>query len=379
MTTAQLYQLANTATQEVLGETGLIQEDWSNLVDVGDSIANALGTEKFYNSLVNQIGRMWFVNRPYTGKYQKIFRDAWEFGSIVGKVQAELIDATENESWNIVNGASYDPYVVSLPVVSAKFFNKQVTFELDITTPVDQINQSFKSADEMMRFLAMLETMVYNSMELKIEAFTERAICNLFGATINDAGGARVRHLVTEYNALAGTSYTSANCLIHDDFLRYAVAQLLLQKGYMKEYSSLYNIGGKPRHTPEDLLHIILNVAFASACKTHLQSVTFHDELVALPQYEEVAKWQGTGTGGSLQDRTTIDADVVLPDGTTATVNEDYIIAVMFDHDAVGVLQPDRKVTTAYNPKGEYFNAFHKWRSRFFNDFNENCVVFLID
>lgn len=380
MTITQVYQLANDATKEVLGETALISEDWSNLVDVGSSIANALGYDKFYNALVNRIGRMWFVDRPYKGKYRSIFRDAWEFGSIVGKVQAELIDATENDSWQIVNGASYDPYVVSLPVVSCKFFNKAVTFELDITTPVDQIKQSFANANEMMRFLSMLETMVNNSMELKIEAFTERAICNLLGATIDDNTTPRVVHLLTEYNANhTPTIATAAAAIDNPDFLRFVVSTLLIAKGQMADYSILFNLGGKPRHTPSDLLHVVVNDILASKVKTHLQSQTYHKDLVELPLYEEVSKWQGVGTAGSFADRTTIKADVVLDDGTTASVNQAYVVACMFDHDAVGVLQPDRKVTTAYNPKGEYYNAFHKWHSRFFNDFNESACVFVID
>ena len=374
----QAWQFVNTATQEVLGESAVVKEDLSDIVDVGDSIQNALGTEKFYNSLVNQIGKMLFVNRPYRGKYTKMFKDAWEFGSIVGKIQGELIDASENDAYQIINGASYDPYVVSLPVVSSKFFNKAITFELDITNPEEQIKQSFKSADEMMRFLAMLETMVNNSMELKLEALAQRALNNFAGAIIN-ANGANVIHLLTEYNLLAGTALTAGQAMINDGFLRYAVARMGDVKSYLAEYSTLYNLGGKARHTPSDLLHVIVNSAFASRIKTHLQSTTYHEDFVKLPKYEEVAKWQGTGTSGTLTDRTTINADVVLPDGTTATVNETDIVCIMHDHDSLGVLQPQKRITSSYNPKGEYYNQFHKWVSRYFNDFNENGAVFILD
>lgn len=374
----QVYQFVNTATQEVLGDSAVVQEDLSNIVDIGDSIQNALGTEKFYGSLVNQIGRMLFVTRPYKGKYLSMFRDAWEFGSIVGKVQADLMDATEDEQWQIVNGASYDPYVVNLPVVTAKFFNKAVAFEIDITTPVDQIKQSFKSAEEMDRFLSMLEVQVNNSMELKMEALAQRAVNNMVGATIVGNNGARVVKLLTEYNTLAGTSLTANDCLIDAGFLRYAVGRFLDYKGYLSEYSELYNEGGKARHTPADKLHFVCFNTFASRCKTHLQSLTFHEELVKLPYYEEISKWQGTGTGGSISDRAKIYADVTLPDGTTGTCNQGAIVAVMFDHDALGILQPKKEVDVAYNPKGKYFNSFHRWHSRYFCDFQENAVVFLL-
>ena len=51
----------------------------------------------------------------------------------------------------------------------------------------------------------------------------------------------------------------------------------------------------------------------------------------------------------------------------------------MFDHEALGVLQPRRRTTTAYNPKGEFYNEFHKAESRYFNDFNENFVLFTLN
>lgn len=379
MTINQVYQFVNDATKEVLGETALVNEDLSNIVDIGDSIQNALGVDSFYKAIVNRVGRMLFVTRPYKGKYLKMFMDAWEFGSIVGKIQAELMDATEADQWQIVNGASYDPYTVNLPVVSAKFFNKALAFEIDITTPVEQIKQSFASADEMARFLSMLEVQINNSMELKMEALAQRTINNMIGATIDTNNAARVVHLLTEYNTLAGTALTASTCLIDAGFLRYAVGRLIDYKAFLSEYSELYNEEGKSRHTPADLLHFVVNSTFASRIKTHLQSSTYHEDLVALPLYEEVSKWQGTGTAGSFTDRTTIKAQVVTADGSTASVDKANIVACMFDHEALGILQPKKEVRTAYNPKGNYYNSFHEWHSRYFNSFTENMVVFVLD
>ena len=375
----QVYQFVNDAQKEVLGETSVVAEDLSNIVDVGNDIS-ALpdGYEHFYNALVNRIGRMMFVDRVYTGKFRKLFRDQWEFGSILGKVQAELMDASENDEYQIINGASYDPFVVSLPVVSAKFYNKAVTLEIDITTPVEQVKQSFKSRDEMVRFLSMIEVMVNNSMELKLEILASRAVNNLIAVTA-DGAGARKIDLVTEYNTLAGTSLTASNCLINEGFLRYATARMLEVKGYLADYSTLYNIGGKARFTPADRLHLEINSTFASRCKTHLQSTTYHDDLVELKGYEEVASWQGTGTGGALADRTKVDVTAILDDGTTKAVSVTNVVAVMFDEYAVGILQPKKEVRTAYNPKGNYYNAFHTWASRYFNDFNESAVIFTLN
>lgn len=375
----QVYQLVNDSQKEVLGESAIATEDLSQIVDVGNAItALPDGVEKFYNAMVNRIGAMMFENRAYRGKYRKLFKKAWEFGSILGKVQGELLDATENESWEIINGASYDPYVVNLPVVSAKFYNKLATIEVDMTTPVDQIKQSFSSADEMVRFVSMLETLVNNSMELKLEILASRCVNNLIAVTYSK-GGARVINLVSEYNTLAGTSLTATNCMVNSEFLKYATGRMLDIKSFLQDYTKLYNIGAKARFTPEELVHFEVYSVFASRCKTHLQSNTFHDDLVKMPNYEEVSYWQGTGTAGANADRMKIDVTAIDDDGTTASVTANNVVGIMFDDEACGILQPRKKVTTAYNPKADYYNAFHKWDSRYFNNFDQPAVVFTLN
>ena len=379
MNVTQIYNLVNTAAQAVAGEITLPQEDLSNLVDVGTSIANAAVTEKFYNALVNRIGKMYFVDRKYTGLLLSLFKDSWQFGSIVGKVQVDDMDVSQNDTWDIINGASYDPFVVNLPVVNAKFFNKMATFELDITTPTKQIEQSFTSIDEMNRFLSMLQTMVYNSMEARIEACAFMALDNLIAATI-DASGASVVHLVSTYNTLAGTSLTAATALIHEDFLRWSSKILGLYKKRLAARTSIFNLGGKRRFTPAERLHFVVLADYAESVKNSAYSVTYNEEFIKLPAYEEVPYWQAPGTGFALADVSAIDVVANVDDnGTTKAVNEDNICAVMFDDEAVGILQPRKRVTTIYNPKNETYQDFHKWESRYFNDFNENCVVFLLD
>lgn len=374
----QVYNFVNTATKEILGETALVAQDLSNIVDVGTSIGNAVGYDAFYKSLVNQIGKMYFVNRPYKGVYANLFIDGWRFGSIVGKTQGELMDAQEDPSWNIINGASYDPWVVNLPVVSQKFYNKMDTFRIKMSTPRAQIEQSFKSADEMNRFLSMLETMVNNSIEVKLEALARACVNNLIGATIAGNNSARVVKLLTAYNGIAGTSLTPDKALLDKDFLAYATGIIMDYKDFLRSYTTLLNEGGKARHTPEDLLHFVALSTFATRCKTNLRSNTFHDDLVKLTKYEEVPFWQGTGTSLSLADRSTIKADVVLDDGTTASVNQANIVAVMFDDEACGILQPKREVDTDYNKEAKFYQSWHDVAYRYFNDFNENCVVFLL-
>lgn len=379
MEVKQIYDLVNEAAQAVSGEIALPTEDLSNLVDVGKSIANAQGTDAFYKALVNRIGKLYFVDRKYQGQLPKLFKDSWQFGSIVGKVQVDDMDVSENETWEIVNGASYDPYVVNLPVVSSKFFNKMVTFELDITTPTRQVEQSFVSVDEMNRFLSMVQTMVYNSMESRIEACALGCLANLMGATIN-ANGASTIHLLTEYNAITSAGLTASTALVSKEFLTWASEKMMLIKARLRARTVIYNLGAKRRFTPDDRLNVTILADFAKAVESHSYANTYHDEFIKLPGYDEVAFWQGAGTAFAFGDVSKIKATVLTDgSGATASVEQANIVGVMYDEDACGVLQPRRRVTTSYNPKNETYNDFHKWESRYFNDFNENCVVFVLD
>ena len=379
MQVTQIYNLVNEAAKEALGqEAPNLSEDLHDLVDVGKVVLRSdVDRDNYYKALVNRIGKMFFVDRPYEGVLPKVFVDSWEFGSVVAKSECDLMDVVENESWSVIQGASYDPFVVNLPNVDQKFFNKMRTFELDITWPKQQIEQSFVSADEQNRFLSMVQTAVFNSLEIRIEACVRLTLANMMGVIVSGGAGARCVMLLTEYNAL-GHSLTADQAIHDKDFLRYATERMLNYKDYVRDMSVIYNEGGKARHTPADRLHFVCLADFANACKVNLLGSTFHEEFVKLPLYEQVSYWQGTGTTGSLADRSTIKLTAIDYDGNDIAVDQSYIVGFMFDKYALGVLQPRKRVTTQYNPKNETYNDFHKWESRYFNDFNEVAVLFII-
>ena len=133
MEVKQIYEIMNTVTKEVLGKSDLVKEDLSNIVDVGTKVFNADAVDNYVRSLVDHIGKVVFVNRPYTGIAPSVLMDGWEYGSVLEKIMVtEFSEAVENESWNLQNGASYDVDVFHKPEVSAKFFNKRITFDIEM-------------------------------------------------------------------------------------------------------------------------------------------------------------------------------------------------------------------------------------------------------
>ena len=382
MEVKQIYTLVNNATQEILGEENLLKEDLSNVVDIGKTVLNG-DVDNYVKSLVNHIGKVIFVNRPYSGGVPSVLMDGWKYGSILEKIQADLPTATENKSWDLTDGVDYSPNVFHKPTVSAKFFNKKVTFEVEMSFTERQVKESFSSAEQLNGFLSMLYNSVDKSMTVKIDSLVMRTINNMIAETLHDEYGAaaygtksgiRAVNLLKLYNDKFGETLTAAGALYNPEFIRFASLTMSLYIDRMSKISSLFNVGGKPRFTSRDLLHIVMLTDFKAAAGAYLQSDTFNEEFTALPKAETVPYWQGSGTGYTFEDISKLNVKTA----SNFDVSTSGILAVMFDRDALGVTNIDRRVTTNYNPKAEFYNNFYKFDAGYFNDLNENFVVFFV-
>lgn len=381
MDVKQIYQLVNGATSEVLGKTDLVAEDLTNIVDVGTEIVNAAAVDNYVKSLVNRIGKVIFVNRPYSGKVPSVLMDGWEFGSVLQKITAELPNATENETWELTDGEEYKQDVFYKPTVSAKFFNSKVTFEVPISITERQVKESFGSAAELNGFISMLYAAVEKSMTIKTDALVMRTINNMIVTTFENEpqnGEARAINLLQRYNTQFNKQLTANAAIFDADFVRFASYTIALFADRFGSISTLFNVGGKARFTSADRLHVVLLSEFAKAAQTYLYSDTYHNEFVKLPiAAETVPYWQGSGKAYAFADTATIKTSKTV-DGTPTTTTRGGILGVMFDRDALGVCNLNRRVTTAYNAKAEFFNNFYKFDAGYFNDTNENFVVFYV-
>lgn len=373
----QIYPLVNEATNEALGVEGLVQEDLGNIVEVGKAVFNANAMDKYVKALVNRIGKIIFVNRVYEGSAPSVLMDGWEYGSVMQKVSMGLPEATENETWELTDGQSYDPHIFHAPKgVVAKYYNKYITFEIDMSFTENQLKMSFNSVTELNGFISMLYTQVENSMTVKLDELIRRTINNMIAETVHTNNGARAINLLTLYKTAypADTTITAATALNNKDFIRFAAYIIKVTHGRMRTMSTVFNEGNQPRHTPTDMSHIVLLEDFASGADVFLQSDTFHNELSALPTAERVPYWQGSGTSYAFADVSKI--NVKTADGNV--VEQGGILGVMFDRWALGVANIERKVTSQYTPNAEFFTNFYKYKAAYFNDFNENFVVFFV-
>ena len=388
MEVKQIATLLNNVISEQVGEEAtLLNEDLSNCVDVGKSVFNATSFDKFTKALVDHIGKVIFVDRKYEGVAPSVIYDGFEWGAVLEKIGSEIPEYTENETWDLVNGQSYDPNVFYGSSVYAKFFSKYVTFEVPLSVADKQAKSAFSNAQQLSRFVTMLFGKVDTAMTLAEESLVMRTINGAIAETIYDdyadlddigsSSGVKAINLLYLYNQKlgAGNEITQAQAMEDPEFIRFASIEMMKIANRLKKVSVLFNVGGKKRFTPLKNLKIVLHSDFSANAKGYLYSDTFHEEYVKLPKADEVPYWQGSGDDYDIGETTAI--DVKLPSDNTKTVAVDGIIGVFFDEECCGVLNFERYTTSDYNGKAEFTNYWHKQKACNFLDLNENCVVFL--
>ena len=394
MNVKQIYQIINSVSGEVLGRTDIVTDDLTGIVDLGTEVFNQNALDNYVKSLVNHIGKVIFVNRPYAGKVPSVLMDAWEFGSVLEKISADVPEAEENDTWDLQDGHTYDQDVFHKPTVTAKFFNSKVTFEVPVSITERQVKESFSNAAQLNGFISMIYAAVEKSMTIKADALIMRTINNMiaetvladaqaFGATeagakadLSSASTARCVNLLKLYNDKTGaeTPLTAAKAITDPDFIRFASYVMGTYADRLQSISTVFNVGGKERFTPKDMLHVVLLSDFAKAAQTYLYSDTFNRGDVLLPQAETVPFWQGSGKNYDFAST----GHIMVKESTGKSVEISGVLGVMFDRDALGVCHLDRRVTTNYNAKAEFFNNYYKFDAGYFNDTNENFVVFFI-
>lgn len=376
MTVEQIATILNTINAEVAEGAALVNEDLTNVVDIGTTVFSATWKDNYVKSMIDQIGKMVFVDRPYAGYAPSILRSAWEYGSILAKVRAKDFDAKQNPSWQLTAGQTVNQFEYNPPEIKQTFWNHKEAWQIDCSFAEEQVKSAFASASQLNAFFSMIESTIDNSRTQKMDNLVMRTINRLIATTINTAG-AQVIPLLTLYNAdfAPATPLTAARAHTDPQFLRYLAFTMLDVKDRLKVRTTVYNQGGAgyPTYTPDADLHVVINSLYGRAMDVFMQADTFHDDLTRVGSYETVPFWQGSGASYAVADRTKIDVTI-----GSDTVSQSYIVGVMFDEDAAAINNNNMRVTSAYNANGEYYNNFYKVETSCMNDIGENVVVFTL-
>ena len=408
METKQIASIVNTMAAETVGASAVVREDLANVVEVGNTIANAMGYEQFTNSLVDLIGRVIMVNREYDSLAPDILRRGTgiPYGSVTQKIRVKLPPATSNDSWAVgqtwTPGAGWSadpsdlptndnasPFITVRPEVEATYFNGQGTFEIDMTFPTIQNRSAFASPEEWRRFVDTVENRIFQAKTVFKDALTQRVINNFIAEKLvaNNA----VIDLVSMYNHEYGKSLNNEQAVLDKDFLRYAGYIISLYTRRLRRMSRLYNTAGYDTFTPADRLRFVALDMFTDAIETFMESDTFHSDMVGLKTaYSTVNYWQGGGNDSEVDFGSSARLNVKTASGSVlnsqtgqaggesapAENHPFYIVGTMFDVEAAWQEYDNPRVTSQYNPRKEQTTFFYKEDVRYCNDLAENGVVF---
>ena len=381
----QIYSILNDVMLEVTGqnvaEEGepaafILNEDLSNIVDMGTKIFSNNWKDNYVKSLLDRIGREVFVDRTYEGYAPRVLRDSWEYGSIMSKTRCKIFDAKANPSWNLQKGETVNQFEFNPPDVTQKFYNSKTAWQIDCSFTDYQLRESFTNAAAMNRFISMIENRIQTSMTIYIDSLIMRTINNFIAEKIN--AGNSVIDVLAGFNATQETPITAAAAVSKKEFYRYLAYRTDLDIERFRAPSANFNIDDEANvtFTPREYAHFVLHSDFAAGMKVYLQADTYHENLVTLGDFETVPFWQAQGDAYQLA--TTSRIDVKLASNNETTVNRNYIIGILFDRDALGVLNDNRRVTSAYNANGEYWNNFYKVDTSYFNDLAENAIIYVL-
>lgn len=377
MKVTQIKDLVNSSLKEVNGTSEVLKEDLSNVVDIGKDLINNDDIDNFVKKLVDRVGKTVFNDRLYQGSAPSVLMDAWEFGSIVEKIDADLPHVQENDSWNLQDGKSYDQDIFYQPKVSAKFFNSKITFEIPMSFTKMQVKSAFNSATELNSFLSMLMTKVQNALTVHLDGLIMKTINNFTAQVVHANKGLQAVNLLSLYNTTTGDTLTSVKALTSPAFIKFANLTINSYRDRIAKMSTLFNNGGVNKFTPLANQHLVVLSDFASASKVYLEADTYNQDNVKISNYDSVPYWQGTGTNYGFDDISKI--DVAIKDGATTTeVTQTGILGVLFDTNALGVSCQNPRTTTAVNARAEFYTNFNKYDAMYYNDLNENFVVFMV-
>ena len=372
----QIYSILNDVAKQTLGTEAIAVVDTQSFISLGDKVLKSdSDTENFLSKLTDRIAKTVYSVRNYTGINKNLMREPFDYGVIVQKIHVEMPEAKENNAWKIGEQGYTPTYApVIKPTVSQKLFNKLSTWEIDVTIPDFMLKTAFLNESSMATFIDAIFTAMNNAMVMCADNNANLIRANFIGNKIHSAKPTQAINLLKEYNTLTSAGLTVASCLRDVDFLKWATMQISLWTKRMKVMSKLFNEDSNSKFTSGEYLVLDVLQDFASSTATFLQSDTYHKELVALPMYNEVPYWQGSGTSFAFADTSKISVKI----DATNEVTQGGIIAVAYDYNAIGTTINEPRSTTERNNKDEYTNYYNKATIGCFNDLGENGIVFYI-
>lgn len=369
MAVKQIYEIVNSVNSQTMGITDLTVVDEQGLISLGKTVLTTNGlADTWLNSLAQRIGKTIISFREYKSKYSDMVLDSMQWGNIVQKIKVSMPEATEDESYSLVDGNSVDMYKVANPKVTQSFFTTETPYQFFVTIKRTQLEEAFTSEASMNGFIGAIYGEVQNAIELSLESLARNCINNFIGEKFKLNKGKF--NLLAMYNSETNNKLTVKTCLHDKEFLAYCVSRINLISKYMENMSTIYNDGSQTRHTPKSLQHLRVLEDFESRLETVVQYQAFRDGYVKLNNYHTTSFWQ------NIKYPDYIKVNIA---STGTVIHQANIVAILYDRDALGLYKKDSwNSTTPFNSAGGYYNTYYHHKELYFNDLSENFVVFYL-
>lgn len=377
METNQIYSLVNSLASQSMGQSAIVVTDTSSLVSLGNAVlSSATNTDAFTGVLVQRITRTIVSFRAYRNVLSGLIKDDFQWGAIVQKLKVAMPEAVEDETYNLVDGQSIDMFKVAKPKTKQKFFVKRTPYNFFLTFQRVAIREAFTSAEAFGAWLSAVYGEVQNKLELSNENLGRACMANMAAYVYQNGKATQKVKLLSEYKTATGNTVTAQAAYYDADFLRFAIARMILDGKNMEAMSVEYNLESETRHTPADLQRFAVLNGFMNSMRTQVYYSAFNDEYLQKAVNMAIPYWQAE------QSRAAI--NVTIEDGTDGTdkktVSIPNMVAMIFDTDALGTYRRETEtLNTPVNAAGQYFNTYWHAQQLWFNDPSENCIIYVLE
>lgn len=389
---SQIYSIVNSAAADALGKNaGVTKLDTTNFVSLGKSLSNMGLLDGWFNALAKRIAKTVLFARTYEGKRRSVLRDEMEWGAFIQKIYYKMPDATSNDTWTdkpVASGADEGKYKQASPYdvdtsieVKSVIFGNKGTWSIEIVRPLIQIKNAFLSENDMFAFIDGIYVTIDNSLKLEEERLEALAVNTGMALALSRGCGVNLLNL---YNAAHDDAIITVDeALTNAEFLRMATKEIGNIIDQMKNISVVYSPFEWETYTPDDKLVLEALNKFVSAFDVYLASDTFHNELVALPNFEKVSFWQSSGKNYDFADvsKINIKNSALQVENVYAsdTVAQSGILAYIHDIEAVACSFYDRRTWEMVNPRAEVLIHGDKAEKGYAVDGNANACVLYIE
>lgn len=374
MTVEQIYNTLNSVASQVYGSAAVAVTDTSTFYSLGTTVMGG-SPDNFLNVLVDRIGKTVLRTLDYESAFPGLLRNEFEFGAVLQKINIQPMAAKAQEAWNISdpswNNTIWD---IDPPTISQTFFRDSAAWEVDLTVPDSLLKTAFTSEAAMDSFISGVFATMDTSLRIQIDIVTRAAVCGLMAEKID--AGYNVIDLLTLYNSGHTPTLTAAEALESPAFLRYAGKIMRDGIDYLREPSILYNEGGMVRATSRDNLVCCLSQPLESAYNSYLSSDVFHNELIALPYYNPVRVWQGSGVTAQPNVVDVTSVKVKVKSGNTVEIP--YVMGLFMDREAVAIGFMDRFTAADRNNRNRFTNYTEGITIQHMVDLSENAIIYTL-